>query len=253
MIVNEHIDKTLAKAKEIKQEYIYEEKETEEMTIEGISSTIEHTNLKPTATSDDIKQLCEEAIKYNFRSVCIHPSYIPIARDFLGDSPVKIVTVIGFPLGANTSLIKSKETENAISIGADEIDMVINQGRLQSGSFENVFFDIHKVVKTAGNIPVKVIIEACNLTQEGIIIACLISEEAGAKYVKTSTGFGKHGATLEDVSLMRYCVSNNIKVKAAGGIRDLETAKKMIANGAALLGTSSGIKILQGQKVNGTY
>src|SRR6056297_1202701 len=253
MIVNEHIDKILAKAKAIKQDYIYEEQETEEITNEEISSTIEHTDLKPTSTSDDIKKLCEEAIKFNFRSVCIHPSYIPIARDFLGDSPVKIVTVIGFPLGANTSLIKSKETENAISIGADEVDMVINQGRLKSESYENVFFEIHKVVKTAGNIPVKVIIEACNLTTEEKIIACLISEEAGAKFVKTSTGFGKHGATLEDVSLMRYCVSNNIKVKAAGGIRDLQTAKKMIANGADLLGTSSGVKILQGQNVNGSY
>lgn len=253
MIVNEHINKILAKAKEIKEAFVFKEKEADAITIEEIASAIEHTELKPIATTDDIKKLCEEAKDYHFRSVCIHPSYIPTARDFLGDSPVKIVTVIGFPLGANTAIIKSKETENAIAIGVDEIDMVINQGRLKSESYENVFFEIHKVVKTAGNIPVKVIIEACNLTMEEKIIACLIAEEAGAKFVKTSTGFGKHGATLEDVSLMRYCVSNNIKVKAAGGIRDILTAKKMIANGADLLGTSSGVKILEGKTVNGTY
>ena len=253
MIVNEHINKILAKAKEIKKEYVFHEKESNKLTIEDIASTIEHTELKPTATTEDIKKLCEEAKEYKFRSVCIHPSYIPTARDFLGDSNVKIVTVIGFPLGANNAIIKSKETENAVAIGADEVDMVINQGRLKSESYENVFFEIHKVVKTAGNIPVKVIIEECNLTTEEKIIACLISEEAGAKFVKTSTGFGKHGATVEDVSLMKYCVSNSVKVKAAGGIRDIQTAKKMIANGADLLGTSSGVKILEGKTVNGKY
>lgn len=251
--MNGTINKVLSKAKEIQQGYVYKEKLAENITLEDILSSIEHTNLKATATSDDIQALCDEAKKHNFRSVCIHPSYIPIAKDFLGDSNVKVVTVIGFPLGMNTTFTKAKETENAIVVGADEVDMVINQGRLKSASYENVFFDIHKVVKTAGNIPVKVIIEACNLTKEEKIIACLISEAAGAKFVKTSTGFAKHGATLEDVSLMRYCVSSNIKVKAAGGIRDLETAKKMIANGAALLGTSSGVKILQGQAVNGSY
>lgn len=251
--MNENISKILSKTKEIIQNYVYKEKALESITNEKISSSIEHTNLQATTTPDDIKELCNEAIKFNFRSICIHPSYIPIAKDFLGDYDVKIVTVIGFPLGMNTTFTKAKETENAIAVGADEIDMVINQGRLKSASYENVFFDIHKVVKTAGNIPVKVIIEACNLTMEEKIIACLVSEDAGAKFVKTSTGFGKHGATLQDVSLMRYCVSNNIKVKAAGGIRDLETAKKMIANGAALLGTSSGVKILNGQTVSGSY
>ncbi len=251
--MNENISTIVTKATEIKQTYVYEEKLSLDVTVEDITSSIEHTNLKATATADDIKTLCDEAKKHQFRSVCIHPAYIPIAKDFLGDSEVKVVTVIGFPLGMNTSLIKSKETENAISMGADEIDMVINQGKLKDAAYDNVFFDIHKVVKTAGNIPVKVIIEACNLTIEEKIIACLISEAAGAKFVKTSTGFAKHGATLEDVALMRYCVSNNIKVKAAGGIRDLETAKKMIANGADLLGTSSGVKILQGLSVDGTY
>ncbi len=251
--MNENIGNVISKAKEINQTYVYEEKEAIDVTVEDITSSIEHTNLKATATSEDIKTLCDEAKKHKFRSVCIHPSYIPIAKDFLGDSEVKVVTVIGFPLGMNTSLTKSKETENAISMGADEIDMVINQGKLKDSAYDNVFFDIHKVVKTAGNIPVKVIIEACNLTNEEKIIACLIAEAAGAKFVKTSTGFGKHGATLEDVALMRYSVSSNIKVKAAGGVRDLETAKKMIANGADLLGTSSGVKILQGLSVDGTY
>lgn len=251
--MNENINNLIAKAKEINRTYVYKEKEMLDIPMDDIAASIEHTNLKATATSDDIKTLCDEAIKNKFRSVCIHPSYIPIAKDFLGDSPVKVVTVIGFPLGMNTSLIKSKETENAISMGADEIDMVINQGKLKDAAYDNVFFDINKVVKTAGSIPVKVIIEACNLTTEEKIMACLISEAAGVKFVKTSTGFGKHGATLEDVALMRYCVNNSIKVKAAGGIRDLETAKKMMANGAALLGTSSGVKILQGQAVDGSY
>src|SRR6056297_1101532 len=249
MRMNENINTIIAKAEEINRTYVYQEKEMLDISMEVIAASIEHTNLKSTATSDDIKTLCDEAIKHNFRSVCIHPSYIPIAKDFLAESEVKVVTVIGFPLGMNTSLIKSKETENAISMGADEIDMVINQAKIKDAAYDNVFFDINKVVKTAGSIPVKVIIEACNLTTEEKLIACLVSEAAGAKFVKTSTGFAKHGATLEDVALMRYCVSNSIKVKAAGGIRDLETARKMIANGAALLGTSSGVKILQGKTV----
>lgn len=251
--MNEPIGKLLNKAAQIEQNFVYVENDASEVPISEIKAAIEHTNLNATATTEDIRILCEEAKKYQFRSVCIHPSYIPIARDFLSDSVVKIVTVIGFPLGMNSTVTKAKETENAIAMGADEVDMVINQGKLKEKSYENVFFDIHKVVKTAGNIPVKVIIEACNLSNQEKIIACLLSEEAGAKFVKTSTGFAKHGATLEDVSLMRYTVSSNIQVKAAGGIRDLETAKKMIANGAALLGTSSGIKILQGQTVNGSY
>ena len=251
--MNEPIGKLLNKAAQIEQNFVYVENNASEVAVDEIKAAIEHTNLNATATTEDIRILCEEAKKYQFRSVCIHPSYIPIARDFLSDSAVKIVTVIGFPLGMNTTVIKSKETENAVAMGADEVDVVINQGKLKEKAYENVFFDIHKVVKTAGHIPVKVIIEACNLSNLEKIIACLLSEEAGAKFVKTSTGFAKHGATLEDVSLMRYAVSSNIQVKAAGGIRDLDTAKKMIANGAALLGTSSGIKILQGQTVKDSY
>ncbi len=251
--MHENLEKVISKVKEIEKTYSFIEKEPEDINEEQIAAAIEHTNLNSTATTEDIKKLCEEAIENKFRSVCIHPSYICMATDYLGNSGVKIVTVIGFPLGMNSTVIKAKETENAISMGADEIDMVINQGKLKSQAYENVFFEINKIVKTAGKTPVKVIIETCNLTFEEKITACLISEEAGAKYVKTSTGFGKHGATLEDVSLMRHCVSGNTMIKAAGGIRDIETAKKMMANGATLLGTSSGVKILKGMRADGKY
>jgi deoxyribose-phosphate aldolase len=247
------IDKLVLKAKKIAESFNYVEKHIETISKEDIAKSIEHTNLKPEATPEEIKKLCAEAIEYNFRSVCINPSYISLAKEFLSGTTVKIVTVIGFPLGMNTSVIKAKETENAVALEADEVDMVINQGRLKAKNYENVLFDIIKVVKAAGNTPVKVIIEACNLTNEEKIMACLLSEEAGANYVKTSTGFAKHGATLKDVSLMKYSVSPDILVKAAGGVRDLETAKKMIANGATLLGTSSGIKILNGDVVDGGY
>ncbi|HPJ87697.1 MAG TPA: deoxyribose-phosphate aldolase [Thermotogota bacterium] len=246
-------DKLIVKAKSIKEKFKYEEVIPEGIKTEDIAKTIEHTNLKSTATPEDIKLLCQEAVENKFRSVCIHPSYIPVAKEYLSESDVIIVTVIGFPLGMNTTVNKAKEVENAISLGADEVDMVINQGRLKAGNYQNVFFDISKVVKAAGSSPVKVIIEACNLTDEEKIIACLLSEEAGAKYVKTSTGFAQHGATLEDVALMRYTVGPDVLVKAAGGVRDLEMARKMIATGAALLGTSSGIKILNGDAVNGGY
>ncbi|HPF17158.1 MAG TPA: deoxyribose-phosphate aldolase, partial [Thermotogota bacterium] len=143
--MNEPIGKLLNKAAQIEQNFVYVENNASEVPVDQIKTTIEHTNLNATATTEDIKRLCEEAKKYQFRSVCIHPSYIPIARDFLTESNVKIVTVIGFPLGMNTTVIKSKETENAIAMGADEVDMVINQGKLKEKSYENVFFDIHKV------------------------------------------------------------------------------------------------------------
>lgn len=249
----EKIDKLIVKAKRISEEFEYTEANSESVKTKDIPKTIEHTNLKSTATPEDIHRLCEEAKENNFRSVCIHPSYIPVAKEHLEGTDVKIVTVIGFPLGMNTTATKTKETENAVALGADEVDMVINQGRLKAGNYENVLFDISKVVKAAGNAPVKVIIEVCNLTNEEKIMACLLSEEAGAKYVKTSTGFAQHGATLEDVALMRFSVGSDILVKAAGGVRDLDTAKKMIATGAALLGTSSGIKILNGDTANGEY
>ena len=251
--MNDTIQKILQNKDRILKEYSFKEAKKEDQTKETIAAAIEHTNLKPTATPDDIMALCKEANENNFRSVCIHPSYITVADEALGDSGVKIVTVVGFPLGMNSTTTKTKEAENAISLGADEVDMVINQGRLKSKSYDNVLFDIRKVVKTCGTTPVKVIIEACNLTQEEKIMACLLAKEAGAAFVKTSTGFAEHGATVEDVALMKYVVGNELKVKAAGGIRDLETAERMMSNGATLLGASSGVRILEGKTVQGDY
>jgi len=251
--MTEFESKVISKVEKICGEYSYSDIEKREYTNGEIAASIEHTNLKPTATSDDIKKLCEEAVENKFRSVCINPSFIPFAKDLLEGTDVKIVTVIGFPLGAMTTATKIFETENAIKLGADEIDMVLNQGKLKAKNYEAVLFDISKVVKSAGKKPVKVIFENCNLTKEEIIAACVICKEAGAAYVKTSTGFSTGGATLEDVDLMKFCVGEELKVKAAGGVRDFEMACKMKTHGADLLGTSSGITILNSGKSDEGY
>ena len=217
-----------------------------------LAKMIDHTILKADATQSDIEKLCEEAKKYNFASVCVNPYWVTLASDLLKNSTVKVCTVIGFPLGATSSESKASETEIAILQGADEVDMVINVGAIKNNKTDIVENDILSVVNSARktgktqnkNIIVKVILETCYLTKDEIKNACLCAKNAGADFVKTSTGFGTGGATVEDVSLMKETVGSSMEVKASGGIRDYETAIKMIEAGATRLGTSSGISIV---------
>ena len=217
-----------------------------------LAKMIDHTILKANATQSDIEKLCDEAKKYNFASVCVNPYWVPLASDLLKNSTVKVCTVIGFPLGATSSESKAYETEIAILQGTDEVDMVINVGAMKNNKTDIVEKDILSVVNSARktgktqnkNIIVKVILETCYLTKDEIKNACLSAKNAGADFVKTSTGFGTGGATVEDVSLMKETVGSSMEVKASGGIRDYETAIKMIEAGATRLGTSSGISIV---------
>ena len=217
-----------------------------------LAKMIDHTILKANATQSDIEKLCDEAKKYNFASVCVNPYWVPLASDLLKNSTVKVCTVIGFPLGATSSESKAYETEIAILQGADEVDMVINVGAMKNNQTDIVENDILSVVNSARktgktqnkNIIVKVILETCYLTKDEIKNACLSAKNAGADFVKTSTGFGTGGATVEDVALMKETVGSFMEVKASGGIRDYETAIKMIEAGASRLGTSSGISIV---------
>lgn len=218
-----------------------------------LAKMIDHTILKANATQSDIEKLCEEAKEYNFASVCVNPYWVPLASDLLKNSTVKVCTVIGFPLGATSSESKVSETEIAILQGADEVDMVINVGAMKNNQTDIVEKDILSVVNSARktgkaqnkNITVKVILETCYLTKDEIKNACLCAKNAGADFVKTSTGFGTGGATVEDVKLMKETVGSSMEVKASGGIRDYETAIKMIEAGATRLGTSSGIAIVE--------
>ena len=218
-----------------------------------LAKMIDHTILKANATQSDIEKLCEEAKEYNFASVCVNPYWVPLASDLLKNSTVKVCTVIGFPLGATSSENKASETEIAILQGADEVDMVINVGAMKNNQTDIVEKDILSVVNSARktgkaqnkNITVKVILETCYLTKDEIKNACLCAKNAGADFVKTSTGFGTGGATVEDVKLMKETLGSSMEVKASGGIRDYETAIKMIEAGATRLGTSSGIAIVE--------
>jgi deoxyribose-phosphate aldolase len=212
--------------------------------MRNILGMIDHTILKPEATIDMVTTLCEEAMEYNFAAVCVNPYYVKACKEILKDSKVKVATVIGFPLGANTKEVKVFETIDAIKNGADEIDMVINIGALKHKEYEIVKEDIKSVVDAAkGKAIVKVIIETCLLTEEEKAKACELSMEVGADFVKTSTGFSTGGATIEDVKLMKSIVGDKLEVKASGGVRDLESAKQMVEAGATRLGTSSGVKI----------
>ncbi|NLK44771.1 MAG: deoxyribose-phosphate aldolase [Tissierellia bacterium] len=209
-----------------------------------ILGIIDHTVLKPDTSNSMIENLCKEALEYDFAAVCVNPYFVKLAKELLQDSNVKVATVIGFPLGANTKEVKAYETIDAIKNGADEIDMVINIGALKNKDYDLVKEDIEAVVEAAkGKAIVKVIIETCLLTEEEKKKACELSLEAGADFVKTSTGFSTGGATIEDVKLMKSIVGDKMGIKASGGIRDLETARKMIEAGATRLGTSSGVKI----------
>jgi deoxyribose-phosphate aldolase len=212
-----------------------------------IASLIDHTLLKPEATQDQITQLCEEAREYGFAAVCINPTNVKLAAKLLKGSPVAVCTVIGFPLGATLPEVKAYEAQRAINYGATEIDMVINIGALKSEDYELVEQDIAAVTRTChdNGAICKVIIEAALLTEEEKVTACQLAKKAGSDYVKTSTGFGPGGATVEDVALMRRVIGPSMGIKAAGGVRTLETAKKMIEAGATRIGASSGVKIVQ--------
>ncbi len=214
----------------------------------SLAGMIDHTLLKPDATQEQIAQLCFEARKHGFASVCINPTWVELCAQLLHGSPVKVCSVIGFPLGATPPEVKAFETQVALDHGASEIDMVINVGALKARDLELVARDIRGVVTTAhrGGAIVKVIIEAVLLTDEEKTISCLLSKEAGADYVKTSTGFASGGATVHDVALMRRVVGPEMGVKAAGGVRTYEDAESMIKAGATRIGASAGVKIIQG-------
>jgi deoxyribose-phosphate aldolase len=214
----------------------------------NLAKYIDHTLLKPDATQQEIAQLCFEARKFNFASVCVNPTWVSLCAELLKGSPVKVCTVIGFPLGATSSESKAFETETAIKQGATEIDMVINIGALKARDLDTVARDIRGVVNAAHarGIIVKVIIETALLTDEEKTIACLVSKEAGADFVKTSTGFSGGGATIQDVALMRKTVGPQMGVKASGGVRTYEDAESMIKAGATRIGASAGVKIIQG-------
>ncbi len=218
---------------------------TAEITAERLAGMLDHTLLKPEARASQIIALCQEAIDYGFASVCVNPVWVSLCAEHLDDHPIDVCTVVGFPLGTHTTAIKVTETEQALRDGAREIDMVLTIGQLKSGYCDQVFQDIQAVVKTAAPHAVKVILETCLLTDAEKAAACVISREAGAAFVKTSTGFSKAGATIRDVRLMRAIVGSQMGVKAAGGIRDKQTALEMIKAGASRLGSSSGVHIIQ--------
>ena len=218
-----------------------------------INQYIDHTLLKPESRQDQIDKLIREAKTYNFASVCINPTWVSYAAKALEGTDIKVCTVIGFPLGATTSAVKAFETKDAISHGADEVDMVINIGQAKSGHFAFVEEDIRAVVEASGDKLVKVIIETCLLTDKEKIKACQAAVAAGADFVKTSTGFSIAGAKLEDVRLMRQTVGPDVGVKAAGGTRSLEDAQAFIEAGATRIGTSAGVTIMEGKQTNSGY
>lgn len=228
-----------------------------------LARMIDHTALKPETTEDQIRVLCDEAKKYCFASVCVNPCYVRLASELLAGSPVAVCTVIGFPLGASATHVKSLEAETAIRDGATEVDMVINVGKLKSGKLDFVESDIKAVVNAAraaattrpmgGHIITKVILETALLTDEEKVIASVLSQNAGADFVKTSTGFSKGGATASDVALMRRAVGPRMGIKASGGVRSREDAELMIAHGATRLGASASVAILKGTKSTSDY
>jgi len=215
---------------------------------------IDHTLLKPTATKEDIIQLCDEAKQYNFFSVCVNSSYVNLAKQQLKGSDVKVCSVIGFPLGAMSTKAKVFETEQALKDGADEIDMVINIGLLKSKDFDGVFKDIEAVKKVMPNNVLKVILETCYLEEDEIIKSSELAIQSGADFIKTSTGFGTGGATIYDVKLMKSVAEHyETKIKASGGIRDYKTAMEFINLGVERLGVSSGIAIMNGEQSESDY
>ena len=206
---------------------------------------IDHTVLKADTPLETVKRICDEAMEYGFASVCINPCHVAYCADYLKDSDVNVCTVIGFPLGANTSAVKAFETKDAIANGADEIDMVMNIGALKDKNYDLVRDDVKAVVEAANGTLVKVILETCLLTEDEIKKACELCVEAKADYVKTSTGFSTRGATIEDVRIMKEAVHAKPKVKAAGGVRTPEDMVKIVAAGADRIGTSAGCSLVK--------
>jgi deoxyribose-phosphate aldolase len=221
---------------------------------DGLASLIDHTLLKPDAAREDIERLCREAAQFHFASVCVNPNWVPLCRDLLRGSGVKVCTVIGFPFGSHLPDVKAYEARRAVEQGAEEVDMVINIGALKSKDYATVEKDIAGVVDAVGkNTVVKVILETAMLTREEKIMGSSLAKAAGADYVKTSTGFGGGGATVEDVRLMRETVGPEIGVKASGGIRTKEDVEAMVAAGATRIGASAGVKIVRGEKTEAKY
>lgn len=212
--------------------------------MKTLASYIDHTLLKATATPEDVKVLCEEAIEHSFYAVCVQGYYVKLAAHYLQDSNVKIAAVVGFPLGGSSTKTKVYEAKQAILDGADEIDMVLAIGMLKARELDMVRDEIEQISQVIDRHVLKVIIETCSLTNEEKEIACQLAYEAGADFVKTSTGYGNHGATLSDINLMRNVVGDKMKIKASGGIRDKKIAEQFIEAGADRIGTSSGVKIV---------
>lgn len=218
-----------------------------------LSKYIDHTLLKPEAKQEQILTLCAEAKQYDFASVCVNPYWVKTCAEALQGTDVKVCTVIGFPLGATTSATKAFETKEAIANGAKEVDMVLNIGEMKAGHYDAVKQDVEAVVKAAGDICVKVILENCLLTKEEIVKACELCVAAKATFVKTSTGFSTSGATFEDVKLMKVTVKGHCLVKAAGGVRSYADMENMIEAGADRIGTSAGVKLMNRETSEGTY
>lgn len=216
-----------------------------DIRIAELVALIDHTLLKPEATAAEVQRLCEEAQRYGFYSVCVSPHFASVARESLGQSPVKISVVTGFPSGAHETAVKAYEAARAVEQGADEIDMVMNIGAAKAGDWRRTGVDIAAVVKSAKGRPVKVIIETCLLSDEEKIAACKICRDAGASFVKTSTGFNQGGATVADVRLLQAVTGAYLEVKASGGIRDYKTACKMVEAGANRLGASASVNIIR--------
>ncbi|MDI6887121.1 MAG: deoxyribose-phosphate aldolase [Candidatus Thermoplasmatota archaeon] len=218
------------------------------LTKKQLARMIDHTNLKPFATSEDIKKLCSEAKKYDFATVCVNPYWVSLASELLLGTDIKVCTVVGFPLGANTLEVKLFEAKDACRNGSQEIDVVMNISALKDKNYELVKREIFKIAEEVGKVPVKVIIECCYLSEEEKVKACELAKEAGARFVKTSTGFGVSGANVEDVALIRRVVGENFGIKAAGGIKTAEQALKLIEAGATRIGASASVEIIEGLK-----
>lgn len=225
------------------------------LSLHDLAGMIDHTLLKPDATKSEITKLCEEALRYNFASVCVNPSYVETCFNLIKSSDVKVCTVIGFPLGATTTQSKFTEAEEAIKNGAEELDMVINIGKLKVQDYNYVYSEIKSISDLSKKYlcTSKLILETCLLSDEEKVIACLLAKEAGLNFVKTSTGFSKSGATVHDVALMKFVVGDKLQVKASGGIRSYDDAISMINAGATRLGASAGVKIIAGQKSDSNY
>lgn len=214
---------------------------------------IDHTVLKADTKKEAVTKLCKEAMEYGFASVCVNPTWVSYCAEMLKNSDVKVCTVIGFPLGANTSAVKAFEAKDAIANGADEVDMVLNIGAMKDGNYNLVLEDIKAVVEASKGKCVKVILETCLLTKDEIVKACNLAKEAKATFVKTSTGFSTGGATVEDVALMKQTVKDDLKVKASGGVRSYDDMVKVVEAGASRIGTSSGCSLVKKQDSTTDY